>query len=134
GPLWGSAMSDLELSRFCCQNRGCRLYGQRGQGNISVRGHYGKNNDRPMLYCRTCGKRFSAYRGTPLYNSRLSQDKVEEVLAHIDDGCGVRATARLTGVCQNTVIRYSRKAGEHAQAAHDELVGFSPLDGEDPTG
>jgi hypothetical protein len=29
-------------------------------------------------------------------------------------------------VNRNTVMRYSRLAGEHAKAIHDELVAFSP--------
>jgi len=29
-------------------------------------------------------------------------------------------------VNRNTVMRYSRLAGEHAKAIHDELVVFSP--------
>jgi transposase-like protein len=46
----------------------------------------------------------------------------------VDEGCGVRKTSRLVGVNKNTVIRYSRLAGEHARALHDELVAFSPGD------
>ena len=42
------------------------------------------------------------------------------------EGCGVRKTARLVKVHPDTVSRYSRAAGEHARAAHDELVARSP--------
>ena len=42
----------------------------------------------------------------------------------------MRATARLVGVHRNTVVRYSRLLGEHAQQLHDELVAFSPSDRE----
>jgi transposase-like protein len=38
----------------------------------------------------------------------------------------VRATARLVKVNRNTVVRYSRLAGDHARQLHDELVAFSP--------
>ena len=37
-----------------------------------------------------------------------------EVLRHIQEGCGVRKTARLTGHNRNTVARYSRLAGARA--------------------
>jgi transposase-like protein len=48
------------------------------------------------------------------------------MLEHIDEGCGVRKTSRLVGVHRDTVTRYSRLAGDHARAVHDELAAFSP--------
>ena len=81
-----------------------------------------------MIFCRTCGERFSERKGTPLYRARLSTEHALDILAHQREGCGVRATARLTGVDKNTVMRYSRLAGEHAKALHDEFVAFSPRD------
>jgi LacI family transcriptional regulator len=117
-----------ELSRFCCQNQECRDYGQRGGGNLSVCDRYGPNKERRLFYCKTCKARFSERRGTPLFGALLSEEKLIAVLAHIAEGCGVRKTSRLTGVNKNTVVRYSRLAGEHAKALHDELVAFSPSD------
>jgi len=122
-----------ELSCFCCQNSDCPDHGQRGQGNLTVCARYGPHQRR-LLYCRTCKARFSERKGTPLFDSRLSDDKALAVLAHLADGCGVRQTSRLVGVGKNTVIRYGLRAGGHARQLHDELVGFSPLDPEGATG
>jgi hypothetical protein len=44
------------------------------------------------------------------------------------EGIGTRKTARLTGVHKDTVTRYTRRAGDHAEQLHDELVPFSPED------
>jgi transposase-like protein len=79
-----------------------------------------------MLRCRTCRARFSERKGTPLVDSRLPPEKVESVLEHIAEGCGVRQTGRLCRVNRTTVGRYSRLAGAHAQQLHDELVELSP--------
>jgi hypothetical protein len=38
----------------------------------------------------------------------------------------VRETGRLVGVHRDTVMRYSRLAGDHAREVHDELVAVSP--------
>jgi len=111
----------------------CRHHGARGKGNLTVCGRYGKQQRR-LLYCRTCKARFSERKGTPLFDSRLSQDKALAVLAHLADGCGVRQTSRLTGVGKNTVIRYGLRAGGHARQLRDELAGFSPLDSETSAG
>ncbi len=115
-----------DLSRLCCQNRECPDYGKRGSENLSVCGRYGSNKQWRMLRCRTCKARFSERKGTPLFGSALPEEKVCSILEHIDEGCGVRETARLVGVHRDTVMRYSRLAGDHARKVHDELVAFSP--------
>ena len=121
-----------DLSRFCCQRPDCPDYGQRGHGNLTVCGHFGKARSIRLLYCRTCKARFSERKGTPLYRSGLPPEKALAVVEHLADRTGVRATARLTGVNRNTVVRYSRILGEHARGLHDELVAFSPSDRRGP--
>jgi transposase-like protein len=114
-----------DLTGHCCQNRKCPRYGQRGVGNLSVCGHFGRAHHR-LLYCNVCKARFSEFKGTPLFNSKLPHDKVLAILEHLAEGCGVRQTARLVGVNKDTVTRLALLAGQHAKAAHDELVAFSP--------
>ena len=115
-----------ELSRFCCQNTACSDFGRRGGDNLRVGFRYGPDKQRRMLACRTCRRRFSERKGTPLFDCRLPPDKVVAVLNHLVEGCGVRQTGRLVGVDKNTVVRYTRRAGEHAEQLHDELVAVSP--------
>src|SRR5919197_5113420 len=95
------AMDDLSI--FCCQNEDCSDHGKRDHGNLSVCMRYGKHQRR-LLYCKTCKARFSERKGTPLFGSRLREDKVLSVLEHIVDGCGVRQTGRLCKVIKNKVI------------------------------
>jgi len=116
------------LSKFCCQNKKCLDYGKRGVNNLTVCGRFGENNHIRLLYCRTCKQRFSERKGTPLFRMKLDEKKAISLLDHISESCGVRKTGRLIGVNKNTVIRYSRLAGEHAKMLHDELVAFSPED------
>ncbi len=61
-----------------------------------------------------------------MFHSHLSKEKAVALLEHVAEGCGVRQTERLVGVHRDTVTRYIRKAGDHAKAAHDELVALSP--------
>ncbi len=116
-----------DLSRFCCRQPRCPAYGQRGNGDLTACARYGKHQRR-LLYCTTCKARFSERKGTPLFGSRLPDDRALAVLAHLADGCGVRQTGRLVRVGKNTVARYAVLAGDHARQLHDELVGVSPLD------
>jgi LacI family transcriptional regulator len=117
-----------DLSRFCCQNKACRDYGLRGLENLTVCARYGKKKHLRLLYCRTCKARFSERKGTALFNAHLDQEQIVSVLQHIQEGCGVRSTARLTGVDKATVVRYNKLEGEHSKDLHDELVAFSPSD------
>jgi transposase-like protein len=93
---------------------------------LTVCMRFGKKKHLRLLYCRTCHARFSERKGTPFFQARLPEEKVESVLSHINEGCGVRQTGRLVGVNRGTVTRYSRLAGAHALSLHDELVAFSP--------
>ena len=115
-----------DLSRFCCQNSTCRDYGQRGLENLTVCGRFAKDQRIRLLYCRTCKARFSERKGTPLFNTKLADDKSLSLLEHLHEGCGVRQTSRLVGVHRDTVTRLARLAGDHTKALHDEWVSISP--------
>ena len=107
-------------------NSRCPDFGCRGAGNLTVTGGLGKFRQYRLLYCRFFRARFSERKGTPLYRAHLPEDKFASILEHVTEGCGVLKTARLVKVHPDTVSRYTRAAGEHARAAHDELVGRSP--------
>jgi len=116
-----------DLHQFCCQNKKCSQYGIRGGGNIRVKDTYGPHNTR-LLQCRTCKYRFSERRGTIFFDSRLPPETVVSLVEHIVEGNGVRKTGRLVKVDRNTVSRYTKLAGHHAEQLHEELVAFSPTD------
>ncbi len=106
---------DDDLSRFCCQNRSCPDHGQPGRDNLKVDSRYGKHNQYRMLLCRTCKKRFSERKGSPLFGSQLAAETLARIVQHLKDGKGIRETARLTGVNRNTVVRYSQRIGQLGQ-------------------
>src|SRR5262245_44705983 len=91
-----------DLSRFCCQNPDCADYGLRGRDNLRVGFRYGPGKQRRLLVCRTCQARFSERKGTALFAARLPEGQALAVFQHLQDGCGVRQTARLTGVDKDT--------------------------------
>src|SRR3954464_11842953 len=118
-----------DLSTFCCQRPSCPDYGKRGAGNLSVCDRIGKARQYRLLYCRTCKARFSERKGTALFRSPLPPEKVVSILAHVQEGVGMRKTGRLVGVKEDTVIRYAQLAGDHARGLHDEFVALSRPDG-----
>lgn len=110
-----------DLKNFCCHNKNCPKHGIRGENNIHVRAVYGPNGTR-LLYCLECKKTFSEHRGTVFFDSRLPKEKVISILEHVVEGNGMRKTGRLVDVDPETVSRYTKLAGEHAEQLHDELV------------
>ena len=117
-----------DLSRLCCQNSSCADYGQRGLSNLRLAGWSGKGKRIRMLECKRCGERFSERKGTPLYHAHLPEKHVVSIFEHLAEGCGIRQTGRLVGHTKDTVNRYAKIAGQHAQALHDELLAFSPAE------
>ena len=123
---WRPVMEDL--SQFCCLNERCLAYKSRGAGNLSVCGYTDKARTIRLLYCCLCKKRFTERKGTVFYRAHMPREKVVSILRHAQEGSGMRQTGRLVGSKEDTVIRYVRKAGLHAQMLHQERVAFSPAD------
>ena len=122
-----------DLSLFCCQNRRCPAFGIRGLGNLKVRGRVGQRKTR-QLFCTTCKQRFVETKGTVFYRAHKPPEKVISILQHVQEGNGMRQTGRLEHVKEDTVIRYVRVAGRHANAVHQQRVAFSPSDPGSATG
>jgi transposase-like protein len=117
---------ELDLSQFCCLNKRCVAYGRRGQGNIRLCGWSNAARTIRQLKCRTCRKRFSSRKGTVFFRCRIGAQQVVQILEHVAEGCGMRQTGRLTRHKEDTVIRYTRLAGKHAELLHEQVVAFSP--------
>jgi hypothetical protein len=120
--------SRLTIEHFFCHNSTCPDHGKRGHGNLYFRGWSGRDRRIRMAYCRTCKKASSERKGTAFERAQLPPEKVVSVLDHIREGCGLRATSRLTGVSRDTISRYLARAGGQSKNLHDELVAFSPSD------
>jgi transposase-like protein len=118
----------LSIDQCFCHNSACPDHAQRGHGNVYFRGWSGRDQRIRMVYCRTCKKASSERKGTAFERSLLPTDKVVSVLDHLREGCGIRATSRLTGVSRDTISRYLALAGHQSKLHPDELVAFSPSD------
>jgi transposase-like protein len=119
-------MQRPDLDTLACVNPECQCFRRPGEANLTIRKVYGYDRIR-LLRCRICGEEFSERRGSALFNTKLPEAKAEDVISHLDEGCSVRATARLVKVAKETVARLLRVAGRHAQRFHDQRVhGITP--------
>lgn len=115
-------MSGEDFSQLACPNPDCKAYGQRGLGNLRPHGWSSNDHRIRCLRCSRCGVNFSERANTPLFGLRLHEDKLAAIASHLADGSGARATARLCGVSLNTVLRFTKRFGHHAQLFHDLQV------------
>jgi hypothetical protein len=115
-------MDERDWSAFACPNPDCSAYGQRGLGTIRPHGWSSKPRHIRCLRCTRCGKSFSERAGTPLFGTRLPEDQAIALAEHLVEGTGMRPTSRLCRVSLNTVLRFAKRAGDHAQDFHDQMV------------
>jgi transposase-like protein len=102
-------MKRPDLTTLACVNPDCQRFRLPGQDKLTVRKVYGRHRIR-LLRCRTCGEEFSERRGTALFNTKIAEEQAASLINHLDEGCGVRATARLVHVAKDTVARLLRPA------------------------
>lgn len=109
------------IESLACVESECDLYGQAGQGNLTVRKFYGKDNLR-YLRCTGCGKEFSERKRTALWNTKVREASAVCVAEHLGEGCRQESTARLAGVDISVVKRLSREIGKQGHRFHDYRV------------
>lgn len=99
-----------------CPNEECKKYGIAGEGNIIANGTYQTSDGTVRKFkCKECGRIFNGRTGTMMEGLRSPSEKVELALGCINEGNGIRATARLTKTTPTTVMRWSNRMGEHSR-------------------
>ena len=120
-------MSAEDFSHLACPNADRPDYGRRAARNLPPHGWPTKDKPVRCLRCATCGTHSSERANTPLFGLRTSEQPLAAIARHLAEGVGCRATARLTGVTLNTVLRFTARFGKHAELFHDSTVrGIQP--------
>ena len=112
-PWWQRPIEEL-----CCLNTRCSLFGEPGRGNLKVRTGKGTARWR-VLRCSACQREFSERKGTAMSGTTMDPERFVQVAKHLKEGCGVRATVRLTGASFDGVLSVARRLGLHARALHE---------------
>jgi IS1 family transposase/transposase-like protein len=88
-------------------------------------GFFGK--ERIQRYrCKNCGQCRSDIPDRPLDTMRVPFDKAVQIVNMLVEGISVRATARLSGVHRDTVLRVLEMAGEKCILLHDKMMRDLP--------
>jgi transposase-like protein/IS1 family transposase len=76
-----------------------------------------KNRVVQRFQCLRCGKTFSE--SQPLNETRIDEDKGNQIVHLLCEGMGINAITRLTGISKPTVLNVLRSAGLHCKALLD---------------
>lgn len=112
----------IDTSMYFCPHEDCSNYGKVGTDNqIIGAGAYGKRQTQ-LLECKVCGRRFSARRGTPLFDLKADEELFYGVIACLAEGNGIRATARIKKVDKDTVSAWLDRASQHVEVVSHCLM------------
>jgi transposase-like protein len=108
----------LEGQERFCPNETCPDYGKNNAANLRK---IHTDGGRQRYLCRSCGKTFTATKGTPFY--RLHSDWVD-VLEVLADAWGAppQAMAEAKEAKVETILRWIERAGEHAKGVEEVLI------------
>src|SRR5436309_10372201 len=107
----------MDASRQFCPNLDCKARGQVGQGNIVI-----QSRNRPRYRCKTCGKTWSAKKGTMLAGLRKPTELIVTVITFLAYGCPVQAIVHAFEIDERTVASWRDRAGQHCEKIHQALV------------
>jgi transposase-like protein len=108
---------EFDRNQQYCHNPDCPDFGKVGAGNIGI--HCRKDH---RFYCTTCKMRFSAREGTLFYNLKTQPDKVLMALKALANHNSIRGAADILGVSTNTIMRWLRRIGKHANEISKQLI------------
>jgi transposase-like protein len=100
-----------------CHNLDCPARGMVGQGNIRV--HSRKER---RYRCTTCGRTFTATRGTPFYRLETPPETVTTVTTLLCHGCPTQAIVAAFKLDERTIARWQQRTGQHCRHLHEHRV------------
>ncbi len=116
------------INETYCINNDCKDYGIKNLGNIRTRGKYGKSKEKQLLYCQTCGQRFSYSRSTAFFGLRIPENKITQVIEKTANGVGIREIGRQLGISKDTANRVVLKAEKHCEVVLQNLLASLKID------
>src|SRR5208337_343842 len=84
---------------------------------------FGKDRNCLQRYrCLSCKKTFLEPHKRPLDDMRLSIGKATSVIQHLEEGCSIRTTERITGVEKRTILSLLSLAGERCEKLMENKI------------
>jgi transposase-like protein len=117
-------MEKLAQTKDFCPNPACPDFGklQDDQARVNLK-KIGKTPRGVQRYqCKTCGKTFTATKGTIFYRKHAQADEILEVLALLAEGNRISTLSRVKGIKEDTILSWLREAARHADQLEAVLM------------
>jgi transposase-like protein len=112
-------MAELAKVGSFCPNPACSDYEQL-DGRII---RYGRTRAGVQRFkCLSCGRTFTATRGTIFYRRRTEDAEIVECLALLAEGSRISSVSRVKGHKEDTVAAWLTEAAEHVEAVENVLL------------
>lgn len=113
-------MDGTAVAGTACLNEQCAEYGTTGSGNL-VR--FGRTKGGVQRWrCKICGITFVPSKGTVFYGLRTPPQRVLHCLVLLAEGVRISSISRATGVKEDTILAWLRRAALHAEALEERLL------------
>jgi len=113
----------MNASQTFCPNEECIARGKIGQGNIVIHA-----KQRPRYKCKTCGRTFSAKKGTMFAGLRKPTDLIVIVVTLLAYGCPVQAIVHAFDLDERTIANWRDRAGRQCEKVHKGIIEQGKLD------
>jgi transposase-like protein len=112
-----------------CPNKTCPDFGklQDGQSKRNIKKYGRTRNGTQRFQCKSCGRTFTATKGTIFYRRRTPMVEILEVLALIAEGARISSLARVKGHKEDTILNWLEEAGNHVASIEAMLLANYPL-------
>lgn len=100
-----------------CQNSACRFYLVEEGKDIVKNGTTSCGHQ--QYFCKHCRTYFVETKNTPFYRSHLEYCQIETICRHGAEKISIRGVSRITGHHQDTISRYYKLFGEHAEVLNE---------------
>jgi len=107
-------------NKVVCQNSACAFF-RKNVGKDVIKRGVNRAGHR-QYFCFHCNKYFVETKGTPLYNRKLSEQKIKQICKEFVETRGIRATGRMVHVHRDTVSSLLNDIGDHARQMTQFLV------------
>lgn len=107
-----------------CPNETCVDYGKLQTNhrapNIRKFGH--TKNGTQRYQCKSCGKTFTATKGTIFYRRRTPMNDIIEALAMVAEGMRISSVSRVKGNKEETISDWLKEAANHVEQVEAILL------------
>ena len=110
------------MNNIICPNKECKSHLQPEAPAPKIKQYQGKLKPIALLQCKTCRTLFSERNGTVYFGLKRSPDDFDQVIQLAVCRVSIRDITRITGISEDTIQRWLKKAADFLGPLHDSLV------------